>query len=231
MSIKRILLLALFLLAGGSAILWLSGGTPEPPEPQSPSAEDPASALQVAPKDPGHSRAVPPASAPPATARPALPPPPPDSETTEEDEAQSEKEQVDAALVQLNSSDPAQRVEAAEQLGAYPTKESEAALTQLLSTDSDPEVRSAAAQNLGYVERPSDTTLDVLLKSLEDQNEEVRLSALSTLEDFLLGSDQGSKRYTKIVAELQNRTGSQTIPEDTREAIQDVLKDQADSTE
>ncbi len=228
MSIKRILVLALLLVAGASMLFSFMGGNQDSPKPEVSAVESPSNGLDSRPSESGGPKpAPPPTVAPPAAETiPVFPDP-----GVEESDAQSEKEQVDAALAQISSNDPAQRIEGAEQLGAYPTKEAETALTQLLSSDSDPEVRSTAAQNLGYVERPSDTTLGVLLNSLEDQNEEVRLSALSTLEDFLLGSEEGSKRYTKLLTELQSRAASQTIPEETREAINDVLQDQANPTQ
>lgn len=151
----------------------------------------------------------------------------PDMLATEEtlDDEQIEQEQVNGALAQLASHDTAQRVEGAEQLGAYPTKESESALLQALQSDPEAEVRSAAAQSLGYVEKPSDQTLNGLLGAIEDQNEDVRLNAVSTLEDFLLGSEENSKRYKKILGGLKAKADSRTVPQDTRDAIRDIVQD------
>ncbi len=115
--------------------------------------------------------------------------------------------------------------EGAEQLGAYPTKEAEAALLQALTADSEADVRSAAAQSLGYVEKPTEGTLNGLMSALEDTNEDVRLNALSTLEDFLLGSEENSKRYKKILAGLKSKGEGRSVPQDTRDAIREVLQD------
>ncbi|WP_348759924.1 HEAT repeat domain-containing protein [Candidatus Methylocalor cossyra] len=134
-----------------------------------------------------------------------------------------------AARQQLASSDPAQRVEGAEQLGAYPTKEAEDLLVQALASDTSAEVRSAAAQSLGYVEKPSDHTLSALLSALEDQDEDVRNSALSTLEDFLTASDEGSRRYQGILAGLRAKAAARSVPPDVREAINDILQEQSDT--
>jgi signal recognition particle GTPase len=150
----------------------------------------------------------------------------------EEAEEPDEQAQVAAALAQLyNASDVSQRIEGAEQLGAYPTPEAESALAQVLGSDSNADVRSAAAQSLGYVEKPTDTTLNALAGALEDQNEEVRMNALSTLEDFLLGADEGSSIHNKVLTELKSRKASQTVPKETREAIKEILEDQASNAQ
>lgn len=153
--------------------------------------------------------------------------PPPLTPEQIEDDEQDEKAQVDAALAQLSSNDPAERIEGADQLGAYPTKEAEAALTQAVTSDPEADVRNAAAQSLGYVEKPSEATIIALLGVLEDPDEDVRLSALSTLEDFLASSEEGSKRYKKVLAGLKAKATARSVPEETREAIGEVLQDQA----
>lgn len=224
MSIQRILVLALLLLTATTATLLFMPDS-DAPAPNAPPAETPPMAVQPPPA-PKAQPVPPPAQAAPSPA-PATPTPPPPETAAEEDDEQIEKEQVNAALAQLASGDPAQRLEGAEQLGAYPTKEAEAALQQVLAGDSDPEVRNAAAQSLGYVEKPTEATLNGLFAALEDQSEDVRLSALSTLEDFLLGTEEGSKRYKKILSGLQAKVDSRSVPEETRGAIRDILQDQA----
>lgn len=227
MSIQRILVLVLLLLSATTAtLLFMSDSdspSSAPPEPAPPMAEK----APPAPKE----NPVPPA--PPAAALPVETPIAPQAPESfaEEDDEQIEKEQVSAALAQLSSGDPAQRIEGAEQLGAYPTKEAEAALQGVLAADSDPEVRNAAAQSLGYVEKPTDATLNSLFSALEDQNEDVRMSALSTLEDFLLGTEEGSKRYKKILSGLNAKVDSRSVPQETRDAIHDIVEDQAPASE
>jgi hypothetical protein len=228
MSIQRILVLVLLLLTATTATLLITSNSdvPAPEEPAPPAMPSPATP-QASPAAPAKSKENPPPP-PQAGQAPVQAPtiePPPDMAPEESDE-QIEKEQVAAALAQLTSSDPAQRLEGAEQLGAYPSKEAETALQQVLATDSDADVRNAAAQSLGYVEKPTQATLNTLFSALEDQNEDVRLSALSTLEDFMLGADENSKRYKQILAGLQAKVDSRSVPQETRDAIRDIVTDQ-----
>lgn len=229
MSIKWILILTVLLLSATGVVVYI-GLNPEAPAPSVPAAEAPPPAPKPpvpAPAPAAKTAPIPPTAQAPASqaAAPATPPAP----EVEQSDEEIEREQVAAALAQLASPEAAQRVEGAEQLGAYPTKEAEAALTQALSADADADVRNAAAQSLGYVEKPTDATLNALFTALEDQNEDVRLSALSTLEDFMLGSDEGSKRYKTILGGLKTRQDTRSIPQDTREAIHDILQDQSGS--
>jgi len=142
------------------------------------------------------------------------------------DDEQLEKEQVAQAMALLNSTNDEERIEAVEQLGAYPSAETEAALSQILNTDANPEVRNAAALSLGSMDEPTDATIAALMTALEDQNEDVRFSALSTLEDFMLGQEENSPNYRRIKESLAMKAGSSNIPEDLKESINEVLKDQ-----
>ncbi|MFN5745143.1 MAG: HEAT repeat domain-containing protein [Methylococcaceae bacterium] len=144
-----------------------------------------------------------------------------------EDEAQIEREQIAAAMALLYSTNNEERIEAVEQLGAYPSPETEATLSQLLTTDTNAEVRNAAALSLGSLDTPSDSTINGLVNALADQNEDVRFSALSTLEDFMLGLEEDAPNYKKIQGELKAKAASQGVPKDTREAISEILRDQA----
>jgi HEAT repeat protein len=229
MSLKSIGLIVLLILSIATAVMLLAnrespapdesaaveeGGAPTPPPPATPAPGKPAT-------PPVEDRPVPPTPGADALQTPEAFDNPEDLE----DDAQIEQEQINSALSQLASPDVAQRVEGAEQLGAYPTKEAEAALLQALASDSEPEVRSAAAQSLGYVEKPTEGTIGGLVSALEDSNDDVRLNALSTLEDFLLSSEENSKRYKKILGALKARADSRSVPQDTRDAIRDILQD------
>ena len=141
------------------------------------------------------------------------------------DEAQIEREQIAEALSHLSSQKEEERIEAVEQLGAYPSPDTEATLSQLLATDSNPEVRNAAALSLGSLDVPSDATLASLLTALDDQSEDVRFSALSTLEDFMLGQDEDSQTYKRIRSGLSAKADSQSLSEDLKDSIKEVLKD------
>jgi hypothetical protein len=161
----------------------------------------------------------------------ATPPPPPSDEdllAPDEmvDDEQVEKEQIAEAMAQLNNSNQEERVEAVEQLGAYPNPETEATLGQLLTTDASPEVRNAAALSLGSLDEPSEATLSALMAALEDQNEDVRFSALSTLEDYLLGQEEDSPNYRRIKDGLRLKAGSRSVPDELKESINEVLRDQ-----
>ena len=161
----------------------------------------------------------------------ATPPPPPSDEdlmAPDEmvDDEQVEKEQIAEAMAQLNNSNQEERVEAVEQLGAYPNPETEATLGQLLTTDASPEVRNAAALSLGSLDEPSEATLAALMAALEDQNEDVRFSALSTLEDYFLGQEEDSPNYRRIKDGLRLKAGSRSVPDELKESINEVLRDQ-----
>ena len=142
------------------------------------------------------------------------------------DDEQIEKEQIAEAMTQLGSSNDEERIEAVEQLGAYPSPETEATLGQLLITDANAEVRNAAALSLGSLDDPSDATIATLMSALEDQSEDVRFSALSTLEDFMLGMEEDSPSHQRIQDGLKLKAASRTIPDDLKESINEVLKDQ-----
>ena len=142
------------------------------------------------------------------------------------DDDQIEKEQVAEAMTQLGSSNDEERIEAVEQLGAYPSPETEATLGQLLTTDANAEVRNAAALSLGSLDEPSDATIAALMSALEDQNEDVRFSALSTLEDFMLGLEEDAPNHQRIQDGLKLKAASRSMPEDLKESINEVLKDQ-----
>jgi len=206
-----------------AAASWYLVDTLFPPMPE------PVPTPEAAPTPPKPSMAQPTPRPipPPSTARP-VPPPPQATPAAEEEEDRTEQEEMDAALAQLGSPDPAQRLEGAEILGAYPSEETELALAQVLNSDPEADVRNAAAQSLGYVEQPSDDTVAALMAALEDQNEEVRASALSSLEDYLAATDEGSKRYRQLDAGLRAKMDNRGTPKDIREAIHDILQDQAE---
>jgi hypothetical protein len=149
----------------------------------------------------------------------------PDEEMSE-DEAQEEMEQIAAAMSLLESNKDEERLEGVEQLAAYPNLESEMMLCQLLMTDVNDEVRSAAAQGLEAIDSPSDSTIADLLNALEDEAEDVRLSALSTLEGYMLGLEENSENYKKIKSGLIAKAANPSISIDTRDNINEFLKDQ-----
>lgn len=215
MSIGRILLITVLI----SSIIVAAAFFNLESEPQ-----DHEVAEVTAPATPGK------AESPPA-GEPAAPPPlPADADMLAPDEfnedAEYEKEQIDAAMTQLNSANTEERIEAVEQLGAYPTPATEATLSQILTSDANAEVRNAAALSLGSLDDPSEATIATLLSALEDPNEEVRFSALSTLEDLMLGQEEDSRTYQRIHDALGAKAAAKNLPQDLRESIQEVIRDQ-----
>lgn len=180
---------------------------------------------------------------PPATAAPApaegvksgsvqtlpSPPPPlamPGSEELSPEDAEVEREQIQEAMKLLSSPTETERVEAVEQLGAYPNPQTEVTLTQILAGDSSADVRNAAALSLGSLENPSPATISTLMGGLKDASEDVRYSALSTLEDFLLSQEENTPLYINIRNGLEAMSQTGGMPEDLKESIAEVLKGQ-----
>ena len=161
------------------------------------------------------------------------PTPPPGAASTNDlpvendliDDAQIEREQIAEAMAHLASQNQEERVEAVEQLGAYPSPDTEATLGQLLAADSNPEVRNAAALSLGSLDAPTESSLSILLSALDDQSEDVRFSALSTLEDFMLAQDENSPTYDRIRSALQTKVGASGVPDELKDSINEVLRD------
>lgn len=157
------------------------------------------------------------------------PPPPlamPGSEELSPEDAEVEREQIQEAMKLLSSPTETERVEAVEQLGAYPNPQTEVTLTQILAGDSSADVRNAAALSLGSLENPSPATISTLMGGLKDASEDVRYSALSTLEDFLLSQEENTPLYINIRNGLESMSQTGGMPEDLKESIAEVLKGQ-----
>jgi hypothetical protein len=142
------------------------------------------------------------------------------------DEAQSEIDQYDNAMNLLNGSKEDGRIEGVEQVGSLTSEESEMMLAKLLITDTNPDLRNSAAQSLETFELPLDSTITDLVSALQDESEDVRFSALSTLQTYMLRLEEGKESYKKIEQGLKAKAANQSIHVDTREAINDFLKAQ-----
>ena len=125
----------------------------------------------------------------------------------------------------VRSAEDKERVEGVEQLVAYPSVEAEMIFTQLLLTDSNSEVRNAAALSLVSIKSPSYATIDDLISALEDESKDVRFSALSTLQDYVLRQENNLEYGQKIQSELTYKIGNKNFPDDTRDAINEMLKE------
>ena len=142
-----------------------------------------------------------------------------------QDEIQLEQEQITTAMELINSADNEERIEGIELLGAYPNPESEAILTQLLTNDEASDIRNVAALSLGAFEVLVDSTINDLILALADESEDVRFSALSTLENHMLGLEEVSDSRKRIHSQLTAKTLSSELPQDTRDALTDILSD------
>jgi HEAT repeats len=212
MSISRILLITLLISSGivALALFNLDSGTPEGDATEEASSEARSKPKADSPQAP-NLQGTPQANA------PVL-------DTAAED-AEIEREQIAEAMKRLTSPTESERVEAVEQLGAYPNPQTEATLSQLLAGDSSADVRNAAALSLGSLEAPSPATVSTLLSGLKDQSEDVRFSSLSTLEDFMLSQEEESPLYQNIRTGLKDMAQSTGLPDDLRDSINEVLKD------
>jgi hypothetical protein len=144
-----------------------------------------------------------------------------------EEERQYDREQALALAPDLHDPGAEKRIETAEQLGAFPSEEAEVLLIETLAGDPDPDVRVAAVQSLENFEHLRDETIAGLLGALEDENEEVRMSALTLLETRVSNEARSSVRYKKIVTGLKKKAVSRRTPAGTRRAIRAFLEDQA----
>ena len=136
-------------------------------------------------------------------------------------------EQVSTASEWLNSPEAEQRKIGTEQLSAYPTPESEQLLANTLSSDFDPEVRRTAAQGLAAFREPSEGTSSSLLAALQDDDENVQLSAFNTLLVYMNRFEYNSTRMKSLITSLKNSASSHNTKATTKMAIRTFLSDQA----
>jgi hypothetical protein len=142
------------------------------------------------------------------------------------DDAKLERQQIAEATKKLASGLETDRIEGVEALGAYPNPDTEATLSKVLATDPSADVRNAAALSLGALEAPSAGTLSTLLTAIKDPSDDVRFSALSTLEDLMLGQDEEAPIAKTIRAGLETLIQSPGIPDDLKDSIREVLHNQ-----
>ena len=140
------------------------------------------------------------------------------------DEAsRNEKEQTALAMQLLGSTNVRQRIEGLELLGAYPSPDSEAILVEFLKSGGSPEIRSTAATSLATMAIPSASTIETLMNTLEDQSEEVRYGALSTLEDYLIMAEKDSPIQQRILAGFIKKFTENNLSEDIRMDVQEII--------
>ncbi len=147
---------------------------------------------------------------------------------TEDQVAEDERidaEQVARARRWLASSDRQQRIAGAEQLSAYPTAEAEHLAIHALAMDRDAAVRGAAAQSLESFERPSAAAIGALLAALQDPDAAVRMSALSTLQEYLADDTLETGSHAKVVAGLRKLRNNRRVDKQTRHWVAAFLSD------
>ena len=137
----------------------------------------------------------------------------------EDDPAQPNK-----TLELINSPLQEERVAAIQQLGAYPNQASETALTQLLTTDQEASVRNAAALSLGIIYNPKDATIHALIDAVQDESEEVRFTALATLENYILHEEEHSEKATAIKLELEGIALNTSVSDTIKETINQIVQ-------
>ncbi|MGR8934260.1 MAG: HEAT repeat domain-containing protein [Gammaproteobacteria bacterium] len=143
------------------------------------------------------------------------------------EEARINEEQVNYARGWLESPDPQQRINGAEQLSAYPTRQAEKLLAKSLLNDLNPEVRSAAARSLGYIENPRSKTVSALLAVLNDGNDDIGVDALNTLIAYVAQEPYASKRARFIIKKLRRIAKAKQLLPNTQAVMRDFLADQS----
>ena len=139
--------------------------------------------------------------------------------------ATTEKKEMARAQQLLGSTSELHRIEGLKLLGAYPSPMNEVILVGYLKSQENPEIRSTAALGLSTLGKPSASTIDALLSTLEDSSEDVRFSALSTLEDYLILVKQDPSAHQRIRDGLRAKLQSNRLQADMQKDIDDIVHD------
>lgn len=140
-----------------------------------------------------------------------------------EEEIQYNRDEALALTSDVHDPDPDKRAVAVEQLGAYPSTESEDLLTQALAQDGDAGVRELAAQTLETLDKPSPRAIDALLQAIEDDTPEVQQASLLTLEKWL-NDEADNARRAHIVRGLKHKARSFRLAKETRQYLRELLE-------
>ena len=134
-----------------------------------------------------------------------------------------EREQINEALQLLQSKDPAQRRIGAEQLGAYPSAESEPALLKA-ARDPDDAVCQAAFASLGQLTHPSPTLISGLLGLVTQGRPLVAESALDTLLAYQTNTGPASPTSRQMTTGLKQLLRRKTLPPAQRQKVIEFLE-------
>ena len=134
-----------------------------------------------------------------------------------------EREQIDEALQLLQSKDPAQRHIGAEQLGAYPSAESEPALLKA-ARDPDDAVCQAAFASLGQLTHPSPKLITGLLGLVPQGRPLVAESALDTLLAYQTNTGPASPTSRQMTTGLKQLLRRKSLPTTQRQKVIEFLE-------
>ena len=140
-------------------------------------------------------------------------------------EATTEKKEMARAQQLLASTNEKHRIEGLKLLGAYPSPMNEVLLVGYLKGKENPNIRSTAALALSTLGKPLASTIDTLLSTLEDSSEDVRFSALSTLEDYLILVKEDPASQQRIRDSLRVKLQSNRLQADIQKDIDDIVHD------
>ncbi|MDP3333997.1 MAG: HEAT repeat domain-containing protein [Methylococcaceae bacterium] len=147
-----------------------------------------------------------------------------------EPEAEMEAEpiverQIRSAQKELKSADIGTRVDAIDQLAAYPTKASEQLLVSTMQANNNEEIRISAADALSSVRHPNKATVSALIVAASANNYELRDAALMTLDIYINREPYGSKRTKTILQDLRGTLKRKQLSSIAREDIADFISE------
>lgn len=198
--------------------LYLTGyfSKPIPPEPAPPTAEIPK---QPAPPAP------PPVAPPPNLQALSSGLKAPKKTEAKTKAAPIVDRQIRSAQKELKSADIGTRVDAIDQLAAYPTKASEQLLVSTMQTNNNEEIRISAADALSSVRHPNKATVTALIVAASANNYELRDAALMTLDIYINREPYGSKRTKTILRDLRGTLKRKQLSSIAREDIADFISE------
>lgn len=146
----------------------------------------------------------------------------------QQEQHEIEQQQIELARQWLTESDEALRIRGAEQLSAYPVRESALALVKALKQDTSSAVRAAAA-SLSYFEpsKPHAFIINELFSALSDRDQEVASNAFSSLQALITHPDLEAKTAKQTLSKLKQLAKKPRLNEVTRQMLEDFLQDQA----
>lgn len=146
----------------------------------------------------------------------------------QQEQQEIERQQVARAKQWLIDPDEEMRIKGAEQLSAYPDHEAAISLVKALKHDASNDVRAAAATSLSYFEPSKSLSfiINELIAALSDRNEQVSISAFSSLQNLITNPDVDLKLTKQVMNKLKLLAKKPYLSDVTRQMIQDFLQDQ-----